>query len=74
MFHRLILHALPAVADPGAADRLQYNRDIRPMLSDDCFSCHGPDARHRKTGLRLDVRGSAVARDASVPSSTAAGI
>jgi hypothetical protein len=39
----------------SAADRLSYNRDIRPILSDNCFGCHGPDAHDRKGGLRLDA-------------------
>jgi len=34
---------------------LQYNRDIRPILSNHCFACHGPDKAQRKAGLRLDV-------------------
>ena len=38
-----------------AADRLSYNRDIRPILSENCFGCHGPDEHDRKGGLRLDV-------------------
>jgi len=43
---------------PGvhAADRpLEFNRDIRPLLAENCFACHGPDARKRQAGLRLDV-------------------
>ena len=35
--------------------RLGYNRDVRPILSNNCFKCHGPDARERKADLRLDV-------------------
>src|SRR6478609_4743589 len=38
-----------------AAEKLQYNRDIRPILSDRCFKCHGPDKGSRKAGLRLDL-------------------
>lgn len=44
-----------------AEDELMFNRDIRPILSDNCFACHGPDAESRKGKLRLDVRGNAVA-------------
>src|SRR5690242_12821336 len=38
----------------AAAEKLQYNRDIRPILSDRCFKCHGPDKGSRKASLRLD--------------------
>jgi mono/diheme cytochrome c family protein len=55
----------------AAADPIQFNRDIRPILSDNCFACHGPDAGNRKAELRLDVRDSAVESGAIVPGKSA---
>lgn len=40
-------------------DSISYNFDVRPILSDKCFSCHGPDANKREAGLRLDIADSA---------------
>lgn len=53
----LILVPLVSVAlrPPAAAVEVTYNHHIRPLLSDRCFVCHGPDARARKAGLRLDT-------------------
>lgn len=56
-----------ALALPALADKLQYNRDIRPILSDNCFRCHGPDKAIRKAKLRLDQREVALEREAFIP-------
>jgi hypothetical protein len=45
---------------------VQYNRDIRPILSESCFACHGPDANKRSGDLRLDQRDVAVEKGAIV--------
>lgn len=47
--------------------KLQFNRDIRPIFSDNCFACHGPDKSNRKAKLRLDVRDVALEKEAFVP-------
>ena len=43
-----------------AADYVHFNRDIRPILAEHCWQCHGPDARARQAGLRLDIRKHAI--------------
>ena len=41
------------------AKEVDFNREVRPILSDKCFFCHGPDKKHRKAKLRLDLESSA---------------
>jgi hypothetical protein len=47
--------------------RLAYNRDIRPILAENCFACHGPDRNARKAKLRLDDRDWAIQKGAITP-------
>jgi hypothetical protein len=64
----LVILLTAAVHLPAAeAAPLQYNEEIRPILSENCFYCHGPDANKRKAKLRLDIRAEALAKKAFVP-------
>ncbi|MGO9921593.1 MAG: DUF1549 domain-containing protein, partial [Isosphaeraceae bacterium] len=57
--------ALAGDAVTGRTEKPIFNRDIRPILADKCFKCHGPDAKERKGKLRLDNMHDAVAPAAS---------
>ena len=58
---RLSLALLTAIgACSASAAEISFNRDIRPILSDNCFACHGPDEKGRKGNLRLDLRDAAT--------------
>ncbi len=53
-----VVIALVSFASPARATepKVDFNRDIRPIFSDTCFTCHGPDDAKRKSGLRLDLK------------------
>lgn len=64
----LILPAHRAVAEETVGDQVvEYNRDVRPILAENCFFCHGTDGATREAGLRLDIREDAVDFGAVVP-------
>ncbi len=66
----LLIAILPLGQVPiRAADqpRLEYNRDVRPILAENCFACHGPDSAARKGDLRLDRRDEAIKAGAITP-------
>ena len=57
----LLATALSALFAAGAGPAVDYNRQVRPILSNTCYKCHGPDAEEREAELRLDLREAALA-------------
>ena len=58
---RIVFLAVVAAASAGAEEKVTFNEHIRPILSNNCFACHGVDASHRKAKLRLDNSAGATA-------------
>jgi hypothetical protein len=59
-----------AQAGVDQIDQVDFNRHIRPILSDNCYYCHGPDKEQREADLRLDIREVAIEAFAFVPGDT----
>ena len=64
LFPYLLVFCMPLVA---FAESLNFNRDVRPILSENCFYCHGVDGNKREADLRLDLREDAIEGGAIVP-------
>ena len=61
-FLALMMVLLAGTAGAAAEPAIDFNRDIRPISSENCIVCHGPDAKHREADLRLDVRDGALGK------------
>src|ERR1043166_8301697 len=57
---RFRLFTLTLLLNASAYAEIQFNRDIRPIMAETCFRCHGPDKNARMAGMRLDIRDEAL--------------
>ncbi|MFN9719287.1 MAG: DUF1549 domain-containing protein, partial [Planctomycetota bacterium] len=67
LFTIALIALLPVEPSASAEEKLTFNKDIRPILSDKCFACHGPDRAKLKGDLSLSIRDEAVAKAAITP-------
>jgi len=66
LFLLLLATPLACAAESALPDRIEFNRDVQPILSDNCFKCHGFDKKHREGDRRLDTRAGALADNEGV--------
>ena len=66
LFILLLATPLACAAESALPDRIEFNRDVQPILSDNCFKCHGFDKKHREGDRRLDTRAGALADNEGV--------
>ena len=62
MYRMLFVSALCCSTASAAEPAIDFNRDVRPILSNNCFACHGPDEKVRKGSLRLDTFDGAIGK------------
>lgn len=55
MRYSILILSLGLIGTLSASDRVDFNKDVRPILSDRCFKCHGPDAKNQKSDYRVDT-------------------
>src|ERR1022692_5222770 len=62
-----LLLSVTVTSSAWSQTKIEYTRDVRPILAENCFACHGPDSASRKASLRLDQRDAAIKMGAIAP-------